>query len=97
MEHYCQEHDIKFFKRGGMKGYAHPIEGTDPTKWCNEPDGEEAETIPKATVVNEKPTITKNRAFALSYAKDLAVVGKIEVDHIRAWAEKFDKYLNGEE
>ena len=36
--HYCAEHKVVFFKRGAMRGYAHPIEGTDPTKWCNEPE-----------------------------------------------------------
>ena len=40
-EHYCQEHGVNFFKKGRMKGYAHPIEGTD--KWCNE----EAEKLDK--------------------------------------------------
>jgi len=42
-EHYCPIHNVNFFKRGRMKGYAHPIEGTD--RWCNEEDvlGEQAE------------------------------------------------------
>ncbi len=35
-EHYCPVHDTNFFKKGRMKGYAHPIEGTD--QWCNEDD-----------------------------------------------------------
>jgi len=34
--HYCPIHDVNFFKKGRMKGYAHPIEGTDPVEWCNE-------------------------------------------------------------
>lgn len=36
--HYCLEHKVVFFKKGAMKGYAHPIEGTEPTEWCNEPE-----------------------------------------------------------
>ena len=32
--HYCKLHQIPFFKKGKMKGYAHKIEGTD--EWCNE-------------------------------------------------------------
>ena len=32
--HYCELHGVNFFKKGKMKGYAHPIEGTDG--WCNE-------------------------------------------------------------
>jgi len=34
LEHYCSVHKMKFFKKGKMQGYAHPIEGTD--QWCNE-------------------------------------------------------------
>jgi len=39
-QHYCSGHEVNFFKKGRMKGYAHPIEGTD--EWCNEPDETEA-------------------------------------------------------
>ena len=45
--HYCTEHKTVFFKKGAMRGYAHPIEGTDPVKWCNEPEDGGAE-IPEA-------------------------------------------------
>ena len=34
--HYCPVHNANFFKKGRMKRYAHPIEGTD--EWCNEPE-----------------------------------------------------------
>jgi len=34
--HYCQTHNVNFFKKGKMRGYAHPIEGTND--WCNEED-----------------------------------------------------------
>lgn len=37
-EHYCQEHGVNFFKRGKMKGYAHPI--GDTGEWCNEDKAE---------------------------------------------------------
>tara|TARA_Y100000310_G_C20570770_1_gene757892 strand:- start:324 stop:1262 length:939 start_codon:yes stop_codon:yes gene_type:complete len=36
VEHYCVEHQAEWFKRGKMKTFAHPIEGTDPTVWCQE-------------------------------------------------------------
>ncbi len=36
-EHYCPIHDVNFFMKGRMKGYAHPIEGTEPVEWCHEP------------------------------------------------------------
>ena len=40
-KYYCKEHDTDWFKRGKMRGYAHPIDETG--KWCNMP--EEAEVI----------------------------------------------------
>lgn len=33
LEHWCEEHKTKFFKRGKMKGYAHNLPGGG---WCNE-------------------------------------------------------------
>jgi len=38
-EHWCGKHQTKFFKKGKMKSYAHPIEGTataDSVEWCHE-------------------------------------------------------------
>jgi hypothetical protein len=34
VEHYCAVHKTQWFKKGNMKGYAHPISGTK--EWCNE-------------------------------------------------------------
>lgn len=37
--HWCSIHKTPFFKKGGMKGYAHPIKdeiGDDTGEWCNE-------------------------------------------------------------
>ena len=36
-EHYCPIHSVSFFKKGRMTGFSHPIEGTEPQQWCNEP------------------------------------------------------------
>ena len=33
--HWCETHQTNWFKRGRMRNYAHPIEGT--SEWCNEP------------------------------------------------------------
>ena len=33
--HWCEPHQTNWFKRGRMRNYAHPIEGTN--EWCNEP------------------------------------------------------------
>lgn len=38
-KHWCSIHNVPFFKKGRMKGYAHKIEGTD--EWCNEQTIEE--------------------------------------------------------
>ena len=35
---FCTLHQRNFFKTGRMRGYAHPIEGTEPTQWCNMDD-----------------------------------------------------------
>ena len=40
-KYYCKEHDTDWFKRGKMRGYAHPIGETG--QWCNMP--EEPEVI----------------------------------------------------
>ncbi len=36
MAHHCNVHNTPYFKKGKMKGYAHPIEDTG--EWCNEPE-----------------------------------------------------------
>ena len=71
--HYCPIHNVNFFKKGRMKGYAHPIEGTD--KWCNEEDviGEQAEDAVAEEVIQEMeqepvapPEPTKSKSDAVS-------------------------------
>lgn len=47
--HYCSIHNMVFFKKGGMRGYAHPIQGEngmDTGKWCNEKDLEKVKNLP---------------------------------------------------
>ena len=52
--HYCQVHGTEFFKRGNMRGYAHPIGEKDestgkyPEGWCNE-EAEEVAKLPART------------------------------------------------
>lgn len=45
MGHYCSEHETVFFKKGNMRGYAHPI--GDTGEWCNEPE-EGGDEMPEA-------------------------------------------------
>lgn len=45
-EHWCKEHKQPFFKKGNMKGFAHPIlddDGEPTGDWCNEPKKEQSE------------------------------------------------------
>ena len=43
-----------------------------------------------------KPAInTKNKAFSVSYAKDLVIAKEIELNAILFYAELFDRYMNG--
>ncbi len=46
-EHWCAIHEAVFFKKGKMRGYAHPVQDTagNDVGWCNE-DGE-PEPIPE--------------------------------------------------
>ncbi len=52
-EHFCNEHGKVFFKKGKMKGYAHPIEDEDgeTVGWCNE-DAEGVAKLPAQKVVS---------------------------------------------
>ena len=50
-EHFCQEHQAVFFKKGAMRGFAHPIldaNGEKTGAWCNEPP-EAKEGLPPPT------------------------------------------------
>ena len=42
------------------------------------------------------PEVGKNKSYALSYAKDLAVADKIKVEEVISWATVFDMYLRGD-
>lgn len=49
-EHWCKEHKQAFFKKGKMKGFAHPIlddDGEPTGEWCNEPGVEGENGKPK--------------------------------------------------
>lgn len=53
----------------------------------------------RKTKIEPKPQAVepnlKTRCFALAYAKDLAVAGKIRVEQMIYKAYEFDTYLNG--
>lgn len=50
-EHWCKDHKTVWFKKGKMKGYAHPIlddDGGETGQWCNESE-ETTEKAPERT------------------------------------------------
>lgn len=55
IDHFCTEHNVKFFKTANMRAYAHPVEGEFNEKgkqvWC-------AESPEKATIAPEAPVVT---------------------------------------
>lgn len=64
-----------------------------------QPQMEASKTIVQGEVSKPKPMPlkdTKNKAFSLSYAKDLAVAKIITVEKILAYAETFRMWLDGE-
>ena len=52
-KHWCEQHQVNFFKSGRMRGYAHKIEGTE--QWCNEPIERVAEGQSKPAEQVAKP------------------------------------------
>ena len=106
MENWCEKHQVQW-KKTKKGNFSHPIKvGGELQGWCNMP-GEPAahpstyEAVEPPLVIEAKklgavaiPSDPKNRSFALAYAKDLAMTGKIEVDKIKAWAIKFAKYMD---
>ena len=102
VERWCKEHRQVWFRKGKMKGYAHPIldENGEPTgEWCNEPK----EKAPPGVTVLEKvltplgtpdPTrISIERQVALKCAIELACIGEIQVNEIPWYFGLFSKLL----
>ena len=104
-EHWCKEHGVAFFKKGNMKGYAHPIldENGDATGWCNEPK-EQTQTGGLKADISQRFNHGKSpeelelsrRSFALSYAKDLVVAHEENKENILARAKEFYDWLKNE-
>ena len=96
-EHFCKKHGVPFFKKGKMKGYAHPI--IDPTtgdatgEWCNEPE-EQAELPKKEWTPNvkspeERISIERQKSadIAFTHAQDVDITEDIlkEAEKIYQW------------
>ncbi len=78
-KHWCSTHEVVFFKKGKMKGYAHPIEGTDPVEWCNEPEGEEDEPKPPVPKTQKEDTGRGSPTERLSIEAQVAFKGIVSL------------------
>jgi hypothetical protein len=56
-QHWCELHKVSFFKKGGMKGYAHSLEGGG---WCNEPEA--SPQVLSSTPEKQEPVASKEQA-----------------------------------
>jgi len=51
MLNWCSTHEVPWFKKGAMKGFAHPIkEGTVTVGWCNRPQDYVGEDLVEAAI-----------------------------------------------
>lgn len=89
-EHFCKEHQTVWFKKGGMKGYAHPLldENGEPTGgWCNEPKEEKAPKPQTKDDMSKEDWADKDRITRASIEQqvavkaiiDLIVAGKLDI------------------
>ena len=67
-EHWCVEHNTVFFKKGNMRGYAHPIKNANGVTvgWCNEPEHDappEAEHQPPPETDKRQASIEAQNAL----------------------------------
>lgn len=64
--HFCVKHNTPFFKKGNMKGYAHPIkdENGETIGWCNEPEGQAKEKEKASTYSPEKSASIERQVAA---------------------------------
>lgn len=105
-EHWCEKHLTHWFKKGKMKGFAHPI--GDSGEWCNEEtkqesspepsqDAPQATTAPPTPASNQSvPKVSEATYKVLLEAKDNAVVtnaGLASEIKSRGWTAKSAKEL----
>jgi len=72
-EHWCKEHQMAWFKKGKMRGYAHPIldeDGEKTDNWCNEP---------KSEVESKPPESPRSGSTNDSIESQVAFKGMIEL------------------
>ena len=102
-EHWCKEHQMAWFKKGKMKGYAHPIldEDGEPTGgWCNEPKSEATEK-PAETSRSGNTNTSIEQQVAIKEVGECWRAGMFQIDEplvtaYLAWIlDKLDGYYKG--
>ena len=80
-EHWCKEHQQVWFKKGKMKGYAHPIKevsGEDTGEWCNEPETKEDKPKQTKPVRDTSTNASIEAQVAVKAITELRVAGLID-------------------
>lgn len=84
--HYCVIHGTPYFKKGKMKGYAHPIkdaDGEDTGEWCNEeeaPEAPQSKSSPQTRSSDTNSSIESQ--VAVKAIVELVVAGKVNVESL---------------
>ena len=93
-KYYCKEHDTDWFKRGKMRGYAHPIDETG--KWCNMPEEPEViEQVPDdEPIFSDDDFITGENMSPKDLKKACASKGWSSLDLNDALEENYQDYLD---
>jgi len=77
-EHWCEKHQTKWFKRGKMQSYAHPVEGTKgedgKSEWCYEPS-------PQPVTPKTRPEKAEDKVVEPSEDKG-AMINEFQSAHI---------------
>ncbi len=105
-ENWCKEHKAAWFKKGNMKGFAHPVldDNGEPTgQWCNKPkESESVESGPsqgKSGMTpeqwNERDRTTRqsiHRQSASQRGVDILVQRMISLERLSDWVGYFFNY-----
>jgi len=93
-KYYCKEHDTDWFKRGKMRGYAHPIGETG--QWCNMPEEPEViEQVPDdEPIFSDDDFITGENMLQKDLEKACKSQGWSSLDLNDALEENYQDYLD---
>jgi len=77
-ENYCSEHETVWFKKGKMKGYAHPLlHNGETVGWCNRPDDYEPNLVEEA--VKQSDVVSVGSKSQAKYKADPDKTASIEL------------------